>query len=60
MFAGLRRVVAAKKQGGIVRLKFAPKSENKTYNHFTPISGQASALYFSHDEFLSVCILLLC
>jgi len=27
-----------------VRLKFAPKSENKTYDHFTPISGQASAL----------------
>ena len=25
------------------RPKFAPKSENKTYDHFTPISGQASA-----------------
>jgi hypothetical protein len=39
MFAGLRKAVAAKKQGGTVRLKFAPKSENKTYNHFTPIKG---------------------
>ena len=28
-----------------MRLKFAPKSENKTYDHFTPISGQASALF---------------
>jgi hypothetical protein len=27
-----------------VRLKFAPKSENKNDNHFTPIKGQASAL----------------
>jgi hypothetical protein len=32
----------AKKQGENVCLKFVPKSENKTYNHFTPIKGQAS------------------
>jgi len=44
--AGLRRAATAKKQGGTVRLKTAPKSENKTYDHFTPISGQASALEF--------------
>ena len=25
-------------------LKTAPKPENKTYDHFTPISGQGSAL----------------
>ena len=43
MFAGLRRAAAAKKQGRTVRLKFAPRSENKDYDHFTPISGQASA-----------------
>jgi hypothetical protein len=43
MFAGLRRAVTAKKQGGTARLKFAPKPENKTYYHFTPIKGQASA-----------------
>jgi len=43
MFAGLRKVATAKKQRRIVRLKFAPKSENKTYNHFTPIKKQASA-----------------
>jgi hypothetical protein len=28
----------------IVRLKFVPKPENKNYNHFTPIKGQASAV----------------
>ena len=39
MFAGLRRAVTAKKQGRTARLKFAPKSENKNYNHFTPIKG---------------------
>ena len=40
-----------------MRLKFAPKSENKTYDHFTPISGQASALLICQDLmcFLSVC-----
>jgi hypothetical protein len=41
----LKRAATAKKQGGAVRLKFAPKPENKTYDHFTPISGQASALF---------------
>jgi hypothetical protein len=44
MFVGLRRAATAKKQRRTVRLKFAAKSENKTYDHFTPISGQASAL----------------
>jgi hypothetical protein len=44
MFAGLKRAATAKKQGGTVRLKSALKSENKSYNHFTPIKGQASAL----------------
>jgi hypothetical protein len=43
MFAGLRRAVGAKRGRGLVLLKSAPKSENKTYNHFTPIKGQASA-----------------
>jgi hypothetical protein len=33
-----------------VRLKFAPKSENKTHYHFTPISGQASALKKSNSR----------
>jgi hypothetical protein len=46
MFVGLRKVAAAKKPRRTVRHKFAPKSENKTYNHFTPIKGQASALSF--------------
>ena len=44
MFAGLRRVVTAKKHVRTVRLKSAAKFENKTYHHFTPIKGQASAL----------------
>ncbi len=44
MFAGLGRVVGAKRRGCSVRLKSAPKIENKTYNHFTPIKGQISAL----------------
>jgi hypothetical protein len=44
MFAGLRRVVTAKRRGKAVRLKSAAKLENKTYHHFTPIKGQASAL----------------
>jgi hypothetical protein len=44
IFADLKRAVTAKKQRGTVYLKSAPKSENKNYNHFTPISGQASAL----------------
>jgi hypothetical protein len=39
MFAGSRKAVTAKKQGRTARLKSAPKSENKTYNHFTPIKG---------------------
>jgi hypothetical protein len=43
MFAGLRRAVGAKRGRGLVLLKSAPKPENKTYNHFTPIKGQASA-----------------
>ena len=43
MFAGLRRAVDARKRGKTVRLKSAPKYENKTYHHFTPIKGQASA-----------------
>ncbi|MGA3291185.1 MAG: hypothetical protein ABSD42_13210, partial [Candidatus Bathyarchaeia archaeon] len=41
--AGLRRAVGAKRGRGLVLLKSAPKPENKTYNHFTPIKGQASA-----------------
>ncbi|MGA3291313.1 MAG: hypothetical protein ABSD42_13865, partial [Candidatus Bathyarchaeia archaeon] len=40
----LRRAVGAKRGRGLVLLKSAPKPENKTYNHFTPIKGQASAL----------------
>jgi hypothetical protein len=44
MFAGLRRAATARRQRGAARLKSAPKSENKSYDHFTPISGQASAL----------------
>jgi hypothetical protein len=40
MFAGFKKAATAKKQGGTVRLK----SKNKSYNHFTPIKGQASAL----------------
>jgi hypothetical protein len=43
MFAGLTRAVTAKKQEGTVRLKSAPKPENKNYNHSTPIKGQANA-----------------
>jgi len=39
----MRRAATAKKQERAARLKPAPKSENKNYNHFTPISGQASA-----------------
>ena len=35
-----------KKQREILRLKSAPKSKNKNYNHFTPIKGQASAQAF--------------
>jgi hypothetical protein len=42
--AGLRRADNAKKQRKTVRLKSGPKSENKTYDHFTPFSEQASAL----------------
>jgi hypothetical protein len=37
------RAATAKKQKRTARLKIAPKSENKINNHFTPISGQASA-----------------
>jgi hypothetical protein len=48
MFAGLRRAGSARRQGGAVRLKSAPKPENKNYNHFTPIKGQASALFFDY------------
>jgi DNA-binding HxlR family transcriptional regulator len=33
-----------KEKRRLVRLKFARKSENKTYHHFTPIKGQTSAL----------------
>jgi predicted nucleotidyltransferase len=44
MFAGLRKVATAKKQEKAARLKSAPKYENKNYDHFTPISGQTSAL----------------
>jgi hypothetical protein len=44
MFVGLRRAATAKKQRRTVRPKSAAKSENKNYDHFTPISGQASAL----------------
>ncbi len=43
MFAGLRKAATAKKQRRPVRLKTAPKPENKNYDHFKPISGQASA-----------------
>jgi hypothetical protein len=54
MFAGLRRAADAKKRGKIARLKSAPKHENRTYNHFTPIKGQASALAdFSSVSFSS-------
>ncbi len=49
MFAGLRRVVTAKRRGKALRLKSAAKFENKTYHHFTPIKGQASALIFKID-----------
>jgi hypothetical protein len=35
----LRRAATAKKQGRTARLKSAPKPENKSYNHFTPIKG---------------------
>jgi hypothetical protein len=50
MFAGSRRAATARRQRGAARLKSAPKSENKNYNHFTPISGQASALAKQHLE----------
>jgi hypothetical protein len=46
MFAGLRRAVTAKKHGRNVRLKFAPKYENKNYNHFTPIKGTRQRAQF--------------
>ena len=49
MFAGLRRAATAKKKRRPVRLKSAPKSENKNYDHFTPISGQASARMHAGD-----------
>jgi hypothetical protein len=54
MFAGLRRAAIAKKQGGAVRLKFVPKSENKNYNHFTPIKGQASAVRNMNSKLLKL------
>jgi hypothetical protein len=44
MFAGLKRAAGARRGRGPVLVKFAPKSENKTYGHFTPIKGQGSAL----------------
>ena len=40
----MKRAATAKKHGETVRLTFVPKSENKNYNHFTPIRGQGSAL----------------
>jgi hypothetical protein len=43
MFAGLKRAAGAKRGRGPVHLKSAPKSENKTYHHFTPKKGQSSA-----------------
>jgi hypothetical protein len=52
MFAGLRRAATAKKQGETVRLKSALKSENKSYNHFTPIEGQESARFSKSSDFL--------
>jgi predicted ArsR family transcriptional regulator len=39
-----RREATAKKQGRTACLKSAPKSKNKTYHHFTPISEQPCAL----------------
>jgi hypothetical protein len=44
MFAGLKRVIGARRGSDLVRLKSAPKSKNKNYNHFKPIKGQASVL----------------
>jgi hypothetical protein len=53
MFAGLRRAATARRQGGAARLKSALKSENKNYNHFTPIKGQASALFTIETSFFA-------
>ena len=47
IFAGLKRAVTAKKQRETVRFKFAPKPENKNYNHLTPIKGKANAYTFN-------------
>jgi hypothetical protein len=47
MFAGLKRAAGAKCGRGLVLLKSAPKSENKTYNHFTRIKGQSNPLAFA-------------
>jgi hypothetical protein len=46
MFAGLRKVVTVKKHERNVRLKFATKSENKNYNHFTPIKGTRQRAFY--------------
>ncbi len=54
MFAGLRRAATAKKHGRTARLKSVPKSENKNYNHFTPIKGQGSALTMFYLKNVSV------
>jgi hypothetical protein len=58
MFVGLRRAATAKKQRRTVRPKSAAKSENKNYDHFTPISGQASArLLIKFDEMWPVTLM---
>ena len=53
-FAGSRRLVATRNSGTNAKPKAVPKSENKNYNHFTPISGQASALRFAKTARFSV------
>ena len=49
MFSGLKWTATAKNQRGIAHLKSGLKTENKSYNHFTPIEGQTNALFIIKD-----------
>jgi hypothetical protein len=51
----LKREATAKKQEKAARLKSAPKYENKNYDHFTPIKGQASAHKKARQQEFLVC-----
>jgi hypothetical protein len=51
----LRRAATAKKQGRTARLKSAPKPENKSYNHFTPIKGTSQRALLTGKPFILQC-----